>query len=482
MLNINNTYSASNAARLPQRNLETHQKVDVNFGRNLYIPQENKKIGLGEGLKLLGKGVGKQIKSTITSIIEHPIKTLAVVGATTLGIMVLPIIGIPAAVGGSALALGFAGLAAGKGAYHTIQFLKNNENGTYDIARKNLEQIGGDTVDLALSAPFIPKAIKSIKEFATYGKIAYNPTILNELKSAKGIKDKAAVIKNANSELVRKMNYSKTVDVEIAKLQGLTEGEAAVLKKDLLEFNVPADKVPEVVLEKWAKIKGIKTTPDIKYGPMDPTTNGFARRTDCSITLNDGTQKTGTPVAGGEFKTLRRVQNGNLYEYEFLDKSGNIVKGTINKSILDEYNIFSKACYDPNLSPQAQKILTIVHEREHIDQFARIFSQDTNAFTTSARGKELYANMAQEIGPLSTAEAAEVNILKNADRYHGKPFTEYLKDPLELGARKVQFEAFKNPTFQKLETVFKTVNTMKDNTNYKNILLMNSIRAQSAAN
>ncbi len=75
--------------------------------------------------------------------------------------------------------------------------------------------------------------------------------------------------------------------------------------------------------------------------------------------------------------------------------------------------------------------------------------------------------MAQEIGPLSTAEAAEVNILKNADRYHGKPFTEYLKDPLELGARKVQFEAFKNPTFQKLETVFKTVNTMKDNTNYK---------------
>ena len=143
------------------------------------------------------------------------------------------------------------------------------------------------------------------------------------------------------------MNYSKTVDVEIAKLQGLTEGEAAVLKKDLLEFNVPADKVPEVVLEKWAKIKGIKTTPDIKYGPMDPTTNGFARRTDCSITLNDGTQKTGTPVAGGEFKTLRRVQNGNLYEYEFLDKSGNIVKGTINKSILDEYNIFSKACYDP---------------------------------------------------------------------------------------------------------------------------------------
>ena len=62
--------------------------------------------------------------------------------------------------------------------------------------------------------------------------------------------------------------------------------------------------------------------------------------------------------------------------------------------------------------------------------------------------KELYANMAQEIGLLSTAEAAEVNILKNADRYHGKPFTEYLKDPLELGARKVQFEAFKNPTFQ----------------------------------
>ncbi len=451
------------------------------FESSLKMPEQYRKIGLAEGTGLLIKGIGKQIKSTITSIFEHPIKTLAVGGGTTLGIMALPIIGIPAAVGGSALALGFAGLAVGKGAYHTMQFLKNNENGTYDIARQNLEQIGGDTVDLALSAPFVPKAIKTVKEFATYGKIAYNPNILNELKSAKGLKGKTTVIKNANSELVRKMNYSKTVDAEIAKLQGLTETEAAKLKKDLLEFNVPADKVPEVTLQKWAEIKGISTKPDIKYGPMAPETNGFARRTDCSITLNDGTQKTGSSAINEDFKAIKRIQKGNLYEYEFMDKSGNIVKGTIDKTILDEYNVFSKACYDPKLSPQAKKILTTVHEREHLDQFTKIFAQDPNAFTTTARGKELYTQMLKERGPLSASEAAEVNILKNAGKYHGKPWTEYLKDPLEVGARKVQFEAFKNPTFQKLENVFKTVNTMNNNTNYKNILLMNGLRAQSAA-
>lgn len=478
MLNISSI--TSQQANMPLQS-NYREYVQPTFEAGLKIPEKYRKIGLVEGTGLLIKGIGKQIKSTITSIVEHPIKTLAVVGGTTLGIMALPIIGIPAAVGGSALALGFAGLAVGKGAYHTMQFLKNNENGTYDIARQNLEQIGGDTVDLALSAPFVPKAIKTVKEFATYGKIAYNPNILNELKSAKGLKGKTAVIKNANSELVRKMNYSKTVDAEIAKLQGLTETEAAKLKKDLLEFNVPADKVPEVTLQKWAEIKGTSIKPDIKYGPMAPTTNGFARRTDCSITLNDGTQKTGTPIVGGEFKTLKKVQKGNLYEYEFMDKSGNIVKGTIDKTILDEYNVFSKACYDPKLSAQAKKILTTVHEREHIDQFAKIFAQDPNAFTTTARGKELYTQMLKERGPLSASEAAEVNILKNAGRYHGKPWTEYLKDPLEMGARKVEFEAFKNPTFQKLENVFKTVNTMNNNTNYKNLLLMNGLRAQSAA-
>ena len=164
MLNISSI--TSQQANMPLQS-NYREYVQPTFEAGLKIPEKYRKIGLVEGTGLLIKGIGKQIKSTITSIVEHPIKTLAVVGGTTLGIMALPIIGIPAAVGGSALALGFAGLAVGKGAYHTMQFLKNNENGTYDIARQNLEQIGGDTVDLALSAPFVPKAIKTVKEFAT---------------------------------------------------------------------------------------------------------------------------------------------------------------------------------------------------------------------------------------------------------------------------------------------------------------------------
>ena len=114
----------------------------------------------------MGREILNQAKGIIDSIVKHPIKTLAVIGGTSLALMLLPVIGIPTAVGGGILAIGFAGLSVGKGISHAIQFAKNNEEGTYHLARKNLEQIGEDTVDLALSVPFVPKSIIHVKNFA----------------------------------------------------------------------------------------------------------------------------------------------------------------------------------------------------------------------------------------------------------------------------------------------------------------------------
>lgn len=89
-----------------------------NFEKQEVKPQ--KSIGFGEGLGLFAKGIGKQVKDIVTSVVEHPLRTLGVVGATTAGLMALPLIGIPSAVGGAAMAIGFAGLATAKGVKHSL--------------------------------------------------------------------------------------------------------------------------------------------------------------------------------------------------------------------------------------------------------------------------------------------------------------------------------------------------------------------------
>ncbi len=446
-------------------------------------PQE--KIGVGEGLGLLVKGVGKQVGSMITSIVQNPLKTAAVIGATTAGIMALPIIGIPAAVGGSALALGFGGLAIAKGAKHTVEFLHNNSNGNYDKARKNLEQLGGDTVDVAMLAPFMPKALKRVKEFTKFGKIAYNSAVLNELKAAKGIKAKFGVLKNANSEAVRKFNFSKTVDVEIAKIKGITQEQAAAIKKDLLEFNVPENKIPEVVLEKYAQIKGINAKPNLKFGPMSSKdTAGYACANDCSITLANGQVKPQTSGTKTSAPRYTQIENkkliGDEYEFTYKDnRTGLKIKQRVKKSIVDERNALIDS-YD-KLSSQGNKILTTVHEREHIDQYRRILTYDPKAYRLSSDAKKLYSQMIKEKGALSAAERAEVIEMLKAPNYHDKPFAAYIKDPFEIGARKIESKALNNPIFKKLDEVFKQVNTMKDTTNYKQLLALNAARAQSAS-
>lgn len=452
-----------------------HNTPAVSFSGNEY-----KEIGFTEGLNLLGNGIIKQVSGVFSSIIQHPMKTLALVGGTTLGLMALPVIGIPTAVGAGVLAAGFGALALGKGVYHAVQFAKNNEEGTYDIARKNLEQIGGDTVDLALSAPFVPKAISNIKNFAKYGKIGYNTTLINELKTAKTVKNKWTVLKNTDAELSRNINYQNAVDKELAKLNSLSNAQKADIKKELLDFNVPTDKISEVVLDKWAQIKGIKAKPDLKYETLPTNTGGHATPKDCSITIND--RKAYIPnKTFQDYKLLKSelVDGKYINTYKHV-KTGNLVQDTIDKQILDAYT--DLYVQQKNLTAEAKQILTTVHEREHIHQYAQITAHKGKQWANpSARADALYQQMIQDMKPVQagSVEAQQIEALASATN-NGTPIS-YIKNAREIGARQVEAQAMTDANLQRLDNVFAKTNKAKP-TPTGNTLLVNGLRVQSAGN
>ncbi len=121
-----------------------------------------------EGAKLIGKGFIDKAKNIFTTIKDHPVKTLAVVAGTAALIAAAPLIGVSSAVAASVLTLGFAAVAVGKTVYHAVDAAKHEKNEEYDELRKDLHNIGGDVLDLAMTAPFIPKALKTVKHAITY--------------------------------------------------------------------------------------------------------------------------------------------------------------------------------------------------------------------------------------------------------------------------------------------------------------------------
>ena len=176
--------------------------------------REQKPVTFKEGARLVGKGFLKQAKGIVSSIFKHPIRTIAAVAATTLALSALPLVGITAATGASVLALGFAGISIFKTAKDAIHVVKDNKNGNYDSMRNNLEKLGGDSLNLALSLPFVPKAIKQVKRTIKYGTttIGLNKELIGDLKNIKSIKDAPFEFNKADL----KINYEM-----IAKEMGL---------------------------------------------------------------------------------------------------------------------------------------------------------------------------------------------------------------------------------------------------------------------
>ncbi len=161
------------------------------------------KVSFKEGLKLVGKGFINKLKNMATSIVQHPVKTIAAVGATALLISAAPLIGVASATAGAFLALGFAAYAVGKTAVDVVETVKDSKEGRYDEVRQDLEQIGGDGVDLALSLPFAPKAIKQVSRFARYGTgtVGLNTELLSNLKNCRSYSDVSLEFAKANTSI-----------------------------------------------------------------------------------------------------------------------------------------------------------------------------------------------------------------------------------------------------------------------------------------
>ncbi len=153
--------------------------------------QEQQPVTFKEGAKLIGKGFLKQAKGIASSVFKHPIRTIAAIAGTSLVLSALPLIGITAATGASVLALGFAGISLFKTAKDTVHVIKDNKNNNYDSMRNNLEKLGSDTLNLALSLPFVPKAIKQVNRTIKYGTttIGLNKELIGSLKNIKSAKD-----------------------------------------------------------------------------------------------------------------------------------------------------------------------------------------------------------------------------------------------------------------------------------------------------
>lgn len=148
----------------------------------------NEELTFCEGAKLLGKGFCNKAKNLLTSIVKHPVKTMAIAAGTAASLSLLPLIGISSATGAAVLTLGFAGYSIVKTGAHVLETIKDSNEGRNDEVREDLETIGGDCLDLALSVPFVPKAFKQLSRTLKYGsKIGLNMELVDDIKNANGI-------------------------------------------------------------------------------------------------------------------------------------------------------------------------------------------------------------------------------------------------------------------------------------------------------
>lgn len=163
------------------------------------------KVSFKEGLSLVGKGFVNKLKSIGTAIVEHPLRTAATLAGTSALLMAAPIVGISTATAGAFLAIGFGAFAIGKTTKDVVETVKDDKEGRYDEVRQDLEELGGDGVDLALTLPFMPKAIKQVSRFAKYGTstVGINTELLSNLKNSKSLSEVSLNLAKANT----KINY-----------------------------------------------------------------------------------------------------------------------------------------------------------------------------------------------------------------------------------------------------------------------------------
>lgn len=420
--------------------------------------RRNEKITPNEGLKLFYQGLVSQGKDTINSIIKNPKSALISFLGISAGLSLLPFAGIPTVVGGGVLAISFAGIAAGKAVYHAIQFTEAYKTGENDIARNKLEQVGRDSFDITISAPFVPKALINSQKFAKYGKIQIDKDLISRILNKSSITEKYTILKDSDTYLYRHINFQTAVDRELALINDMTDAEKLNIKKELLEYNIPEKDIPKYVLVKEGLKEGITVIPDTSYASLPKNTQGYVSQQDCAIVFNDFKNPHLKDIVDNVVMIQKQTQ-GNTVKAKFKDiKTGQIYDETIDAALLNEYH--SRCESYKHLTPQAKRILTTLHEREHIMQFARLIQmKDFGVIKNlSTRGKHLYEKIINQIPQvkIGTPEAIEAESLNSFTI--NPTILNYIKRPFEIAARRVEYSLLDNPVFKKLNTVFEYTN------------------------
>ncbi len=141
----------------------TNTQSDSFVRQNASNQQANDKVSSKEALGLLCKGFVNKAVDIIKGVVTHPIKTVAALALTTGALFALPFVGVSVATGGAALVVGFGLMASVNTIRNTWKAYSNYKKDDNNELRKNLKDLGGNGFDLALTLPFLPKAISHLK-------------------------------------------------------------------------------------------------------------------------------------------------------------------------------------------------------------------------------------------------------------------------------------------------------------------------------
>lgn len=425
------------------------------------ISTKGQKIAPKEAAKLMLYGAFSQVNGLIQETIKNPFKVILPTLGTTVAIMALPLVGIPSAAGAGALAITTASISVARLCTNLYNLGKNTKQKEYNKARENYKNIGNSTLDLALSLPFMPKAVKSIKDFAKYGKLHLNMSAIKKMKNPADI---LPTLKKANQEIYRGYDYTKIVDSKLSSF-AMSEAERAQIRKELLTFNVPEDEIMRIVTKRLAKHKGYTHYPQPEYDVLRKGVHGSYAPYYGQLKLADKTKTPLPPSVKGESIDLNRVMpnDSRTYRCEMVNSvTGEITHEIVPKELLDDF--FRLTDQNKTLSQQGRTISTVVHEFEHFDQYAKIARLKGINPKYKPKAKRLYKHAIKtkgQISPLSPM-AQEVERYASVNMANNKNYVKYLQNSLEVGARRAQAEAINTPEFQRLESIFKELPDLKD--------------------
>lgn len=203
---------------------------------------KGEKITFKEGAGLFLKGAKTRFFNLAKEIKDHPVRTALLSIGTVTALSLLPLIGITVASGAAVIAGIFGVMAGAKIIKDVSKIAKFNHQGEYNKARGQIKNLGGDTFDLAMVLPFMPKGFKQFKhqlmpngfkaflqerklknigqiktQFKTRQAFKLNKDLLREISKTDNYFEKLDILLKSNIKTVANMNFKEGFFVSLTK-------------------------------------------------------------------------------------------------------------------------------------------------------------------------------------------------------------------------------------------------------------------------